>query len=189
MKTGRLFCALLFFLLSVQGILAEADEGFIGTSPDGSVTIRRRHINGSQDAQYVDFENAKSHEVLFSFRSKWRNTTAVWENPGNLVCINDQTETSGDAVYIFRIGPGTRITLLRYPNDEDFSSDLSNRLSKLPDSGRFTFTGVKWLPNHQLLTLVSAGLYGESKFDATLQINEDGGIDLIKPKVKPYVHP
>jgi len=153
----------------------------LGTSPNGAVDIKSRLVNESFGTQYIDFIDSKTEKTIFSFRSSRRSTGLIWETPGDLLCLNDQTATSGDAIYIFRIGSGTRITLLRYPSD-DFAFDLAEILRKQPEPGRFTFFGLKWLPNHQLLTEVTAGHYGSSNFEATLQVDKDGCVQLIKPK-------
>jgi hypothetical protein len=55
-------------------------------------------------------------------------------------------------------------------------------LSKMPDPGRFTLTGEKWLRSNQLMASVSGGYYGGSHFEPILQIEQDGGIEIIKPK-------
>jgi len=161
-------------------LLAKSDDTLLGKSPDGAITIQRRHAAGQ--GQYVDFIDSRTREVLFSFRSAWRSTELIWEKQGQLLCINDKIATSGDYVYIFRIGPGRKIALLRHPNCEDFAFNLLQILKKQPDPGRFTFIGEKWLPDHRLLALVSGGYYGDGRFETILQVNSSGEIEVIQPK-------
>jgi hypothetical protein len=176
--------ALLFIggAASMQSARADktgANVQILGRSPDGSILVQRRHTG--ETGQFVEFVDAKSRKVLFSFRSTWRKTDLVWEKSGRYLCINDETATSGDYVYVFEIKNGL-VVLLRAPSPDDFALNLAERLAKMPDPGRFTFAGEKWLNKNQLLAVVSGGHYGESYFETVLQINEDGAIEVINPK-------
>jgi len=189
MKTFRhtilaILCISLMVVFLSQSDLRADDKAeprqVLGHSPNGAITIQRKHAG--EMGQYVEFLDTKTGRGLFSYHSVWRSTDLVWEKSGRYLCINDETATSGDFIYIFKIGHDNQVTLLRAPSLEDFSSNLSDRLSKMPDPGRFTFTGKKWLNKNQLLAVVSGGHYGNSSFETVLQINEDGGIEIIKPK-------
>jgi len=180
---SRYVVAVLVVLITINELSASSDAAqILGKSPSGIITILRKHAG--ETGQYVEFLNTKTGKVAFSYRSTWRNTELLWGKSGGLLCINDEIATSGDFIYIFKIGTDGSITLLRSPSLDDFSSDLTEMLSKMPDPGRFTFIGEKWLQNNQLLASVSGGQYGESQFEVILQIAKDGGIEVLNPKLQ-----
>ena len=189
------FTLVLLFIFLFAGFVSQGYSQAVGTaepvfghtllgiSPDGVITIRRKHAG--ETGQYVEFLETKTGKILFSYRSTWRSTNLVWEKSGQFLCINDETATSGDFIYIFKIGPNRQITLLRAPSPEDFSFNLKRMLGEMPDPGRFTFIGERWHDKNQLLAVVSGGEYGNSCFETILQINRDGGIEVIKHKLTP----
>ena len=154
----------------------------LGSSPDGSITIQRSHAG--ETGQHVEFLDAKTGNLLFAYPGTWSSTNLVWEKSGAFLCINEETPTSGDFIHIFKI-TGGRIALLRAPGAGDFSSALRVMLAAMPSPGRFTFTGEKWTDKNHLLAVVSGGHYGDSYFETLLQIDDDGRIEIIKPKPAP----